>query len=557
MTRVNIFLATLLVALGALAPAKAQSNAPRIVNLINFIRQTEPRRTIEPVLAHVTDEVLYQTVVEQIKILNEYGIRGTFLLQYDALINPKYQQLLSAMPLEGTEIGGWWEITQPHVEAAGIEWRGRFPWDWHANVGFSVGYTHDERRRLVDVYMEKFKSIFGSYPKSVGSWFMDSYTLEYMHSRYGVSTSCCCRDQIGTDGYNMWGGYWANAFYPSKNNIYMPAQSKESQIDVPIFRMLGSDPIYQYDSGLGGNHQGVVTLEPVYGNGGADKKWVDWFFHSMFDDPCMNLSYTQAGQENMFTWEAMKRGYEMQIPKLADLAKQGKIKIETLEKSGEWFRKQFKVTPPSAISAMSDYTGADKKTMWFGSRYYRANVIWDADKMWIRDIHVFNEQMKSNYIDNICTDACSFFTTLPLVDGNVWSNNDVLAGLRFFITDSNGRTTEAIGGTPTIDSNKKQLTVKWPTSVPGCCITMKFTEERIDIAMKLPEKRMQWHAELRTAPGKELPFTSIEAKRLDARFEGFAYSMTIVKGQCEKSGNGSVFALTPQGNKLILCLKQQ
>ena len=46
----------------------------------------------------------------------------------------------------------------------------------------------------------------------------------------------------------------------------------------------------------------------------------------------------------------------------------------------------------------------------------------------------------------------------------------------------------------------------------GCCITMKFSEKRIDIAMNLPNKLMQWHAELRTATRKQLPFTSIDAK---------------------------------------------
>ena len=44
----------------------------------------------------------------------------------------------------------------------------------------------------------------------------------------------------------------------------MPAQTKEGQIPVPVFRMLGSDPIYQYDTSLGESAQGVITLEPVW-----------------------------------------------------------------------------------------------------------------------------------------------------------------------------------------------------------------------------------------------------------------------------------------------------
>lgn len=74
------------------AGEQESTSAPRIVNVINFIRQTEPR------IDAITDEVLYRTVVEQVKLLNRYGIKGTYLLQYDALISPSYQELLKKKP---------------------------------------------------------------------------------------------------------------------------------------------------------------------------------------------------------------------------------------------------------------------------------------------------------------------------------------------------------------------------------------------------------------------------------------------------------------------------
>ena len=247
----------------ASAAGKAGSEAPRIVNIVNFIRNIEPRSE------EITETVLYETVARQAAQLAEYGLPATFLLQYDALINPRYRKLLTQDVYPGTEVGGWWEITQPHVEAAGLKWRGRYPWDWHADVGFATGYTPEERRKLVDVYMEKFKEVFGKYPTAIGSWFIDAYTLGYMYDKYGIVASCNCKDQIGTDGYTLWGGYWNQAYYPSRVNAYMPAQTREGQIPVPVFRMLGSDPIYQYDNCVGGALQGVISLEPVYGDSGG------------------------------------------------------------------------------------------------------------------------------------------------------------------------------------------------------------------------------------------------------------------------------------------------
>jgi hypothetical protein len=216
-----------------------ETEHPKIVNIINFIRLLEPRDSA------ITEDVLYQTVVKQVELMKKYKLGGTFLLQYDALLDPRYQKLLKSLPSDSFEIGGWWEITQPHVEKAGLKWRGRYPWDWHADVGFSTGYSPEEREKLVDVYMDDFKKIFGYFPKSVGSWFIDSHSLNYMYDKYNIIASCNCKDQSGTDGYTLWGGYWNQAYYPSKINSYMPAQNEENQLPVPIFRMLGSDPIRQ------------------------------------------------------------------------------------------------------------------------------------------------------------------------------------------------------------------------------------------------------------------------------------------------------------------------
>ena len=150
--------------------------------------------------------------------MNKYDLPATFLLQYDALINPLYQDLLKSKLNDHSEIGAWWELTQPQIEAAGIKWRGEQSWVSHANIAFSTGYTKEERERLVDVYMAKFKEIFGTYPKSVGSWFIDAHTLGYMYDKYKIVASCNCKDQVGTDDYTLWGGYWNKAYYPSRIN---------------------------------------------------------------------------------------------------------------------------------------------------------------------------------------------------------------------------------------------------------------------------------------------------------------------------------------------------
>ncbi len=105
--------------------------APRIINIINFIRQTDYR-------VENADSLLYETVCEQVKLVNKYDLPATFLLQYDALINPLYQDLLKSKLNDHSEIGAWWELTQPQIEAAGIKWRGEHSWVSRTRISLSA-----------------------------------------------------------------------------------------------------------------------------------------------------------------------------------------------------------------------------------------------------------------------------------------------------------------------------------------------------------------------------------------------------------------------------------
>ncbi len=518
---------------------------PRIVNIINFIRLLEPR---DP---KITEDVLYQTVVKQIAIMKKYKLKGTFLIQYDALIDPRYQKLLKSLDTSEFEIGAWWEIPQPLVEKAGMKWRGRYPWDWRANIGFSTGYSPKEREKLVDVYMKEFKKIFGYYPKSVGSWFIDAYTLNYLSKKYNIAASCNCKDQYGTDGYTLWGGYWNQAYYPSKINAYMPAQDEAHEILVPIFRMLGSDPIRQYDEGLGKQTQGVITLEPVYKEGGGDSTWVKWYFKEFVQGACVTYAYVQAGQENSFTWKAMAKGFEIQMPLIARLRDEKKLKVEKLEESGKWFKSQFKVTPPTSVTVNKDLDGSNRKTVWFDSRFYRANLLWENGFLRFRDIHLFNENLYSKYYTQKATsNDCSFFT-LPFVDGFMWSDSSKIAGLRFKAI-VNEKEISIEGYNPSItDSIPGKLHISWPLKTIEGSLVINLDERQIKMKI-VTRKSINWFLELTTSHNSKLPFIKVESHHVDCKFEGINYSITALQGIFSKPNEGVVFRIIPNNDSLVL-----
>jgi hypothetical protein len=49
-------------------------DVPKIINIINFIRQCEPR------IDWITEDVLYETLVEQIKIMKQYNLKGSLVI---------------------------------------------------------------------------------------------------------------------------------------------------------------------------------------------------------------------------------------------------------------------------------------------------------------------------------------------------------------------------------------------------------------------------------------------------------------------------------------------
>lgn len=510
---------------------------PRIVNIINFIRLLEPRD------ARITEDVLYQTVVRQVEIMRKYKLKGTFLLQYDALLDPRYQGLLKKTSRDSIEIGAWWEIPQPLVENTGLKWRGRYPWDWHADVGFSTGYTPAEREKLVDVYMRDFRKIFGFYPKSVGSWFIDAHTLNYLYTKYGIVASSNCKDQVGTDGYTLWGGYWNQAYYPSKVNAYMPAQTEKNQIPVPIFRMLGSDPVRQYDTGIGAGRQGVITLEPVYNEGGKNATWVNWFFREFVTGASMDFAYTQAGQENSFTWASMKDGYELQMPLIARLRDEKKVTVETLAESGQWFKDHYKVTPATSVTVNKDIEGSDLKTVWFNSRYYRANLLWEAGGLRIRDIHLFNENYASVYETTpVTSNECTFFT-LPLVDGYLWSTAGHLAGLRFK-TVADGKEILLEGKDPVIsDAVAGVLHIQWPLKSGKGTLVIEMNEREMTIKME-GNQSLDWYLDMTADARADLPFKAIESRKISCLFDGMNYALVATKGTFSKPA-GAAFRVRP------------
>ncbi|MCD4826043.1 MAG: hypothetical protein K8S55_15745 [Phycisphaerae bacterium] len=520
----------------------------RIVNIINFIRGHESRDSQLDLL---------EPVVNQIRLVKQHNLPATFLIQYDAMKQDRFVDLLKGeLDREKHEIGIWLEVVQELAERAGLKWRGRSPWDWHVDVGFTVGYTPAERERLVDVLMEDFRSIFGDYPASVGSWFIDAHTLGYMSDRYGITASCNCKDQVGTDGYTLWGGYWNQAYYPSRVNGFMPAQNRSNQIPVPVFRMLGSDPIYQYDSGIGSDWQDVVTLEPVYKFGGGSPQWVRWFFDQLINEPCISFAYTQVGQENSFGWSEMAAGLTDQISLLAEKVRSGDVRVETLRESGRWFRENYDLTPVSAVVATEDPKREGRSSIWYDSRFYRVNLLWEDRTLRIRDLHLFDEAYCERYLqDKAETNTC-VYDTLPVMDGFHWSDSGTRAGIRAVAVDDEGLDfTKSLLGVEVPPEVRRrgenELYINWQLAEGGS-LEISCMERELHITLNGSRKSDTWAMEMSWGKDRNLPIQQMDEETIRYEHNGFAYKLRCQHGRFrQKSGINSLL-ICPEAGRIVL-----
>lgn len=386
-----------------------------IVNIYNFIRMSH----VEPSI-FIEDD--FETVKNQIILIRQYGFPATYALKYDALMNPRYQELLKSYTGEDDEISAWWEITEEICRKAGVIFRGAWTeeYDDRVNSAYSIGYTPEERRKLVDAYMEDFHTVFGFYPKTMGSWVLDTATVSYAASKYGILGSAICRDQMGTDGFTLWGGYPNGIYYPSLRNENIPAGTPEGQLSVPMFRLLGPDPIYNFEQDVRDGLQGVYTLEPSWLIG-RNPEWISWFFRCLTEEDSLGTGYAHVGQENNFLWENIKPGLEPQLKKLQELAET--LRIETMADSAAWFRLRHRLTPPITFQASEDWDKTrNLSAQWYACSNYRLSFLGEAGHLRIRDFFLYRQEYPSRYLEAPMNNAKSTFDALPVLFPQIWAD---------------------------------------------------------------------------------------------------------------------------------------
>lgn len=357
-------------------PIKAQETS-QFITIVNPVRIS--RYTPDPA----------ESIQTEYGIVLQNKLPATWLLTYDVLKNDSMVRVLKQMNNE-QEKGLFLEVSPLFAKNSQVEYHNSGFWHFATSV-FLSGYTQKERIQLIDTDFEAFKSVFGYYPTSVGAWWIDSYSLSYMKERYGITANLGLADQLTTDGYEVWGGYWSTPFYPSKQHAGIPAASLESKVDLVTTEWAPRDPLNGYkDSKYSTQDYSVMGLQTDY---------FEKLLHVFVDQHANQFGHITVGLEADLPAGVYKDEFSKQMGIVRKFANSSAYQVTNMKTFARWYTERFpNVSPPQLVES-DDLLGGENKAFWYNTPQYRIGLVYDAQnkKTRIIDLRVYTSDFQDPY----------------------------------------------------------------------------------------------------------------------------------------------------------------
>ncbi|MBQ6886078.1 MAG: hypothetical protein IJN54_00990 [Lachnospiraceae bacterium] len=257
-------------------------------------------------------------------------------------------------------------------------------------------FSMEDKKQIVNDVFEKFHELFGFYPESTGSYYMDAELTNYIKEAY-PSVKCAvatCWEE-GPKAYhtcnNSWytlfdGGPWA-PWIPSKQNTHAPAANEAEDSGIVAIPHLSRDLLACYD-GNGSNfgtHPQNVLRGMIYDS----KTWDYPYLYNLIDQYRAQEKYNNGYAYNMMfvgpgwmnkmgRWEApyelLEKSYSDGCKYYGQLKKEGKLIDMTMSEFADYYRQKKTYTEPECALWRDILYGSDKQLFWYTDPYMRAGV---------------------------------------------------------------------------------------------------------------------------------------------------------------------------------------
>lgn len=379
----TILVLILTVAFAAFRNSKVQADTNSFITIVNPIRLSS--YTKDPV-ASLNAEYL---------AIQKRNLPATWLLTYDVISKPDLSSVFAEMN-DKQELGIFLEVTPDFSRSSNIQYNQTNSWH-RATSLFLSGYSQEDRKKLIDTVFLKFKEKFGYYPKSIGAWWVDSYSLSYMKEKYGIIGVLGISDQYDLDGYQVWGTFWSTPYYPNKINAALSAQNSADKLDVVAFRWAPRDPINGYLSPT--KRQASLYSTQDYGSVGlsADyfKKLVGLY---LLQNQFNKFGQATIGLESDYSPDFYSGFYSTWLDYVQDFQKKG-VNITSMNQFSDWYRSHFPDISPTHVIDTGDLLGKPERVFWVQNSRYRIGLLYNKEGYACKviDFRVYPEDLEEPF----------------------------------------------------------------------------------------------------------------------------------------------------------------
>jgi hypothetical protein len=318
----------------------------------------------------------------QQQIAHDKGLRTTIQMTYASLFNDSAVAIARQHHAQyGDEIGS----TFLGIQCA--QFRDKFKSKELAIWLFSM----NDKRKIVDEVFSKFYEVFGFYPTSTGSYYMDAELVNYIKERYPMikAAVATCWEE-GPKAYrnanNSWytlldGGPW-NPWIPSKRNIHCIASDENDDIGIVAIPHLSRDLMAVFD-GPGsyyGTHPQNILRGMVYENDELP------YFKNLVDQYRGMAKYNRGYSYNMMfvgpgwmskggRWEAdyalLLKSYRDGMDYYGELKQQGKLQDLTISEFADVYRENRPYSRPECTIWKDILYGSKRQMFWYADPWMR------------------------------------------------------------------------------------------------------------------------------------------------------------------------------------------
>jgi len=255
-------------------------------------------------------------------------------------------------------------------------------------------FPMDMKKRIVIDSFERFKEVFGFYPTSTGSYFMDAELINFIKEKYPMvktAVATCFEEgpkvfrHTNSSWYTLMDGSPWTAWIPSKKNTHAIAEDENDDIGIVAMPHLSRDLLAIMDNAgdMFGTHPQNIIRGLIYDGDRLP------YMYNLVDQYQVMKKYNKGFTYNLVyvgpgwmgkggRWEAdyriLKKSYEDFLAYYGKLKKEGKVEDMTMTEFADWFRKNQPRSGPICGLWKDLIFGTKNQAFWYADSKFRVQI---------------------------------------------------------------------------------------------------------------------------------------------------------------------------------------